>query len=300
MASPEVSESYLRLGEHYYKKSGHYIPGRPQFVVRVGRGDRRMNEGLLNELIATHFGMLSLCQIAYELEAGIITRIISSDHARLPDGERMQEGFIEIPTVAVGINSRTGQAEWWQTRFQLYETQHGTGYEPEIFQKIWQEIAVPILQVRAAGLSGMVREAIDNAIQLVAKCRHAEMGDLTLNSVIATETILNPSNALGDTSERFALFAAALTETTAEKRLEAYKRARNLYRLRSRAVHQSRLHRDRDAAEARKQAFGLFLACLKAITTWVASMLAVGKTCGPEESKQLYMNSIFSPASLPT
>ena len=38
MASPEVNESYLSLGEHYCNKSGHYIPGRPQLVVRVGRG----------------------------------------------------------------------------------------------------------------------------------------------------------------------------------------------------------------------------------------------------------------------
>src|SRR5262249_23580981 len=146
---------------------------------------------------------------------------------------------------------RTGRADWWSTRLQMHEKCQGR-YNPEEFTSLWKEIAVPILDLRNAGLSGLVRDAIDNAIRLMAKCRHPEMGDLTLYSIIATETILNPFNALGDTSERFAIFAASLTEATPEKRLEAYRAARNLYRLRSQAVHQSRLHADKDVAEARK------------------------------------------------
>ena len=145
-----------------------------------------------------------------------------------------------------------------------------------------------------AGLSGLMRDAIDNAIRLMAKCRHPEMGDLTLYSIIATETILNPFNALGDTSERFAIFAASLTEATPEKRLEAYRAARSLYRLRSQAVHQSRLHADKDVAEERKQAFKLFLACLKAISAWAARTLAQGRACGPDEFKEFYASTVFS------
>jgi hypothetical protein len=120
------------------------------------------------------------------------------------------------------------------------------------------------------------------------------MGDLTLYSVIATETILNPFNALGDTGERFAIFAASLTEATPEKRLAAYRTARNLYRRRSQAVHQSRLHGDKDAAEARNQAFRLFLACLKAVTEWAKQTLDQGSACGLDEFKEFYASRIFS------
>ena len=157
----------------------------------------------------------------------------------------------------------------------------------------------PILNLRNADLSGLVRAALDNAINLVSRCRHNEVGDLTLYSVIASETILNPFNALGDTSERFAIFVASLTKATPERRLEAYRAAKNLYRLRSLAVHQSRLHGDKDVAEARKQAFTLFLACLKAIAEWAEQALAAGGVCGPDDFKEFYVSSIFSAPALP-
>lgn len=296
MPHSEVNDSYLRLGEHYHQKSGRYIPGRPQLIVKVGRGEQRLNERLFGELVATHVAMLSLCQTVYEqLERGLETMIVSPGHDRLPCGDRMQRGLIEIPGVAVAINVRSGEAAWWSTGLRLYETHVGTGYKPDKFHAIWAEVATPILNLRNSGLSGQMRDAIDNAIKLMAKCRHPEMGDLTLYSIIATETILNPFNALGDTSERFAIFAASLTEATQERRLEAYRAARSLYRLRSQAVHQSRLHADRDVAETSKQAFKLFLACLKAVTAWAAQMLADGKACGPDEFKELYTKTIFSP-----
>jgi hypothetical protein len=246
-------------------------------------------------------GNYCLCQIAYEqLQGGLETMIVSSGHDRLPCGQRMQRGLIEVPSVAVAINVRSGEAAWWSTGLRQYETHAGTGYEPDKFHAIWKDVAAPILALRHAGLSGMMRDAIDNAIGLLAKCRHNKMGDLTLYSVIATETILNPFNALGDTSERFALFAAALTETAAERRLEAYKVARNLYRLRSLAVHQSRLHGEKDEKEVRKQAFRLFLACLKAITQWATKTLAQGGVCGAEEFKDFYTKQVFSPSSSST
>jgi hypothetical protein len=172
-----------------------------------------------------------------------------------------------------------------------------TADKPDEFTSLWKEIAVPILDLRNAGLSGVMREAIDNAIKLMAKCRHREMSDLTLYSIIATETILNPFNALGDTSERFAIFAASLTAATPDKRLEAYRAARYLYRLRSQAVHQSRLHADKDVAEAKKEAFKQFLACLKAVTAWAARTLDQGRPCGPDEFKEFYASTIFSPAA---
>jgi hypothetical protein len=207
----------------------------------------------------------------------------------------MQGGLIEIPSVAVAINTRSGQADWWSTNSQLYETQQGTGYKPDKFLSSWAEVAAPILKLRSVGLSGVLREAIDNAVSLVAKCRHNEMGDLTLYSIIATETILNPFNAFGESGERFAVFAASLTESTAGKRLEVYKAARSRYRRRNQAVHQSRLHHEADAAASRTIAFKLFIACLKAITKWATQMLAQGKSCGPDEFKELYESRLFSP-----
>lgn len=291
MPHTEVNDSYLRLGDHYHQKSGHYIPGRPQLIVKVGRGEAYSNERLLWELVAHQIALLALCQIAYDIKKPM--RFVNAGESALPSGQRFQRGLIEIPSVAVAINSRTGQADWWSTRLKMYEKCQGR-YNREQFTSLWNEIAVPILDLRSAGLSGLMRDAIDNAIRLIAKCRHPEMGDLTLYCIIATETILNPFNALGDTSERFAIFAASLTETTPEKRLDAYRTARNLYRRRSQAVHQSRLHGDKDVAEARKQAFGLFLACLKAVTEWAKQTLAQGRACGPDEFKEFYASTIFS------
>jgi hypothetical protein len=126
------------------------------------------------------------------------------------------------------------------------------------------------------------------------------MGDLTLNSIVATETILNPFNTLGDTSERFAIFVAALSEATSEERIEVYNVAKRLYRVRSRAVHQSRLHDKRDVYENRKQAFALFLKCLKYVTQWAMGTLAAGKACDIGEFKDLYLRSIFRPSPAST
>lgn len=291
MPHTEVNDSYLWLGDHYHQKSGQYIPGRPQLIVKVGRGEAFSNERLLWELVAHQIALLSLCQIAYDIENPM--RFVNAGECTLPSGQRFQRGLIEVPSVAVAINRRTGQADWWTTRLRTHEKCQGR-YKPEEFTSLWKEIAIPILDLRNAGLSGLMREAIDNAIRLMAKCRHPEMGDLTLYSIIATETILNPFNALGDTSERFAIFAASLTEATPEKRLEAYRAARSLYRLRSQAVHQSRFHADKDVAEERKQAFKLFLACLNSVVAWAAQTLAQGRACGPDEFKEFYASKIFS------
>ena len=52
MPHTEVNDSYLWLGDHYHQKSGHYIPGRPQLIVKVGRGERFLNERLFCEVVA--------------------------------------------------------------------------------------------------------------------------------------------------------------------------------------------------------------------------------------------------------
>src|SRR5205807_4470192 len=102
--------------------------------------------------------LLSVCQIDYELGGSLIeTKVISPEHDRLPTGERMQPGLIEIPPVAVAINVNTGRAEWWGTEVKVYETEHGIGYNPDKFMAIWSELALPLLRLRGAGLSGKLR-----------------------------------------------------------------------------------------------------------------------------------------------
>ena len=295
------TESYLHLGDHYFNKSGGYIPGRPQMVVKVGRGDRFVNKLILSGIASYSLALLSVCQIEYELSGSILeTRIISPEHDRLPTGERMQSGMIEIPSVAVAINVNSGQADWWGTEVKIYETEHGIGYNPDKFMVIWSEIALPLFRLRGAGLSGKLRVALDNAIRFVARCRHDAMGDLTLHSVIATETILNPFNARGDAVERFAIFAAALTGHTLQERLETYNRARHLYNLRNSVVHQSALHGGKAAKDSPKQAFGLFLACLKAIVAWAGNNLEHGKQCDEEAFKGFFTRKVLSPSESPT
>lgn len=295
------NESYLRLGDHYFNKSGGYIPGRPQMVVKVGRGDTFVNKLILAGTASYNLSLLSVCQIEYELNGSILeTGIISPEHDRLPTGERMQPGLIEIPPVAVAINVNTGQTDWWGTEVKVYETEHGTGYKPDKFMAIWSEIAQPLLRLRGAALSGKLRAALDNAIRFVARCRHDAMGDLTLHSVIATETILNPFNARGDAVERFAIFAAALTGRTLEERLETYNTARHLYNLRNSVVHQSALHGGKAAKDSPKQAFRLFLACLKAIVGWAGTNLAQGRKCEEAEFRDFFTRRVLSPVESPT
>ena len=105
LASSEITTSYIGLCEHYYNKSGKYIPGRPQLVVRVGRGETATNQRLLKDILVTHSAMLSLSQIAYELDGGWSTKIVSAEHAKLPDGRRMQRGSVENSTAASLYNS---------------------------------------------------------------------------------------------------------------------------------------------------------------------------------------------------
>lgn len=291
MPETEVQDSLLRLDEHYLKKSGHYIPGRPQLVARVGRGERFTNKRLLEGMANDNFAMLSLCQIAYDMIHEIPARITTGAYARLPSGEWMPEGLIEIPPVAVAINARTGEADWWTSSVEAYETIFGEPYDANEFELLWKRIVVPILNARNAGLSGTLRDAIDSAIKLVGKCRHRQMADLTLHCVIATETILNPFNVRGDTGERFAIFCAGLTANRPPQRVEAYRRAKKLYRLRSGAVHQSRRHNER---EIPKQAFQLFLACLNAVVSWASSRLTEGNVCTSDDFNEFYVQTVFA------
>jgi hypothetical protein len=226
MESTEVYESYLHLADHFYKKSGGYIPGRPQLVIATGRGECRGNQQLLQDRLRQFLPLLQICQIAYDIEQH---SLFTHGSTRMPDGvARMPDGLIEIPGVAVAINRRTGQADWWLSRKDVFETKRGSVYECEKFMGLWSDIAVPILNARDTGLSGAVRDSIDNALDLAATCRHSEMGNLALNSVIATETVLNPFGVIGEVTERFALMAAALTESSSTARRETYRMAKRL------------------------------------------------------------------------
>jgi len=261
-------------------------------VMKVGVGDEFVNKRMLSEQVRYQVALLSICQIAYELEAGIMhTNIIDLGQCRLPTGEWMQDGVIEVPNVAVAILAGTGYANLWEIPQEVYETQYGTGYKPDDFIAIWKDTAAPLLAIRHA-LSGDMGDAIRNSISLVAKCRHNVMGDLVLNSVIATETLLNPFNKMG-TSEGFAVFAAKLTGTDLEERLTTYQKAKRLYNLRNLAVHQSRISDER-TKENGKVAFALFISCFKAIVKWVCTISDSGGQCGEAEFKHFYLRTILS------
>lgn len=294
MDSVEVQESYLYLADHFCKKSGYYIPGRPQLVIATGRGECRGNQQLLQDRLRQILPLLQICQVAYELQ-----HRLSFTHGgtRMPDGvTRMPDGLIEIPGVAVAINRRTGQADWWLGRQDVFETKRGSAYECEEFKGLWCDIAAPVLKARDAGLSGAVRDAVDRALGLVATCRHSEMGNVALNSVIATETVLNPFGVIGEVTERFALMAAALTERSPLARRETYRTAKRLYQRRSHAVHRSRLHEGEGSTDLRtigQDAFRLFLKSLKAVVQWAHGKLSSGEPCNQEAYYEFYLESIF-------
>lgn len=129
MDSVEVRESYLYLADHFWKKSCHYIPGRPQLVIATGRGECRGNQELLQDRLRQFLPLLKICQIAYEVQNQLS---FTYGGTRLPDGvTRMPDGLIEIPGVAVAINRRTGQADWWLSRQSVFETKRAQPMIPK-------------------------------------------------------------------------------------------------------------------------------------------------------------------------
>lgn len=200
---PYNNESYLRLGEHYLRKSGHYIPGRPTLVIKLGKGEERANQRQLQSKLQEILPLIQLCQVAMGLDQSFLNRT-TGPHSTLPDGKWMDDGLIAVPAVAVALDKSNGNCGWWGTGINLYENQVGEGYDPKKFQQVWRTFAQPLLELRELSGPNKFRFAVDNAIRLVSRCRHEEFGDATVSAVIATETILNPFNPTGDIKERFA------------------------------------------------------------------------------------------------
>ena len=294
MQSEEVRESYLDLAEHFHRKSGEYIPGRPQLVMRTGRGGQKENEHICGVKLRELIPLLQLTQIIVEQSEGGLRW--SGGFSKKPDGKTwMESGLISIPGVAVAINKRTGQADWWSSGLRLFETQYGEGYKPETFMAVWAKVASPVLDLQKAGLSGKLWSSISNAIGLVSQCRYVELGDLTLNCVIGTETLLNPFNAGSDLGERFSLLCAAFLETDAVTRRERYRMARKLYKMRCNAVHRSQLYSENDnAKDSRKESLELFLGCLGRIVEWATKSLQANTPCNQATFDDFCLATIFS------
>lgn len=296
MDSAEVKDSYLRLGGHYYERSQCYIPGRPQMIVKVGRGESRSNERMLGDRLRQLFPLFQFCQVveAPPILAG--ARFIAPSYWPDRKSSMMTQGLIEIPDGAVAVNRRTGQCDWWQNvrPFSVYETWDGNEHDAARFQLAWHEHVEPILKLHDDGLSGRVREAIDNAVRLVAACRYPQFVEPLLNCVIATETILNPFNTLEQLSERFALFSAALCASNPIAKRTAYRQSKKLYRLRCHAVHRSHMDDQEDMKSLRQEALGLFLTCLRSIVKWADETLGAGGSCDQKAFDDFYLRSIFS------
>ncbi len=292
MPDSEVQESYVRLGSHFYVKSRFYVPGRPLLVVPIGRGEASTNAELLRQRIHAIAPLLQLCQVVLESNQGTDTSA-SGPYSRRPDGTGLlEDGFTRIPHVCLAINKRTGQADWWNTSLTQYETPVGDGYDPDAFVDTWQKTVGPLIEANEAGFGGKLRQAIDSAIALVARCRHAEFGDATLHAVIATETILNPFGTSGDIAERFALLAAALTQSDPTGRQERYTLAKALYKERCHAVHRSRMHGS--VENASHAAVEVFTECLGAILRWAIRCTKEGKRIDQDAFEELYVDSIFN------
>lgn len=296
MPSIEVHDPYARLADHFYRKSGCYIPGRPQLVISIGKGESSANERILRNKLRALAPLLQLCQVFLDQQAVPLDNCLIGPHSVQADGKTlMGDGLIRVPPCSVAINRRSGQADWWTTALPQYESRGGKGYDPDLFSSVWTRLASPILALRDKGFSGKVDLAIDNAIRMVARCRHFEFGDLAVNAIIATETVLNPFNAGGDISERFAILAASLTESTSEGRRTKYQLAKSLYRRRCHAVHRSQFNGDEVDAEkqARSDALELFVGCLLAVVRWADHRVDAREPISGDAFQSMYLDSVF-------
>lgn len=296
MESAEVRQSYFKLAGPYYGRSDCYVPGRPQMVLNAGRGESRSNERIVRERLRQILPLFQLCQVIASPPLGRGIRFIDERSGYMPDRtSRMPLGLIEIPDCALAINRRTGECDWWQDvrPFKVYEASwDGVEHDPERFQLVWNNHIKPILKLHDNGLIGPVRKSVDSAVELVGSSRHAHFGKLLLNCVIATETILNPFNTLGELSERFALLSAALVASNPEARKLTYDLAKKLYRLRCHAVHRSQ--NDNEDRTLEGKALELFLGCLGSVVRWADESLLAGRACGKEAFDDFYVRSIFS------
>lgn len=194
------------------------------------------------------------------------------------------------------------KAEPANLSLQTFDTDYGEWYHYETFLKSWNDIAQPVVSLRKARLSekrqgkalNRFRETIDGAIELVARCRY-EPSILLHSSVIATETLLNPFSDTSNLSERFALFVASLTQTDPKRRREKYYVARDLYKLRSEAVHSSGRTRRKQSGElSSKDAFEVFVDCLKSLVKWVQGRVDRNETLDENAFKDFYLETLFS------
>lgn len=296
MPSMEVHNPYARIADHFYQKSGWYIPGRPQLVISIGKGESSANEQHLRSKLRAFAPLLQLCQVYLDQQAAPLENCVVGPHSVQADGKTpMSDGLLRVPPCSVAINRRSGQADWWATFLPQYESRQGRGYDPDAFRSVWNRFASPILALRDKGFSGKLDLAIDNAIRMVARCRHFEFGDLAVNAVIATETVLNPFNAGGDISERFAILVASLTESTSEGRRAKYQLAKSLYRRRCHAVHRSKFNGDEIDAEkqARSDALELFVGCLLAVVQWADHRVETREPINGDAFHSMYLDSVF-------
>lgn len=85
-----------------------------------------------------------------------------------------------------------------------------------------------------------IADRLIQAVALMSKCRYSEFTDLALNSVIASEAILNPTNEKDNLAERFALFGAAILSDDSVNRKTVYDHLKRLYNYRSTLVHSAK------------------------------------------------------------
>ena len=332
--SSEISGSLLDISSKIREQTRGYIPGRPQLVLNLGLGEWDVACERLRRRLHFLIPLIRLCQLTCDVMEGVRFTGDSArmpDHGRaMPEG--ITE--IPCTALGVNVNNGTGQT-WdglWTWRYELhsgygvsmdeltderlrfdrihtvsspeyglpfrqFESSQGGAIEPHEFRDWWMRLGRPLesafttTQTGRNDLIGIILEAI----RVVSSCIYGVTGDIGLQSVLATEWILNPVGGLRwiDQSEaksfsqnqEFAVRACNLASTFPGQIEERRERAKELYKWRNDLIHTGG-KATLDAAETtrnRKDAFHLFIACLEGLGQWLSNQLESNQACSAQE-----------------
>jgi hypothetical protein len=115
--SVENEGSYNRCIQHIAHETHWYIPGRPQLLFEVGRGDPNALWSEMRDKLAAVLPALRFTEFIYEvvnpdspLTADRTWERCAS--ARRPDGTPMSNRLVEMPSVALLLKQRNGTCAW--------------------------------------------------------------------------------------------------------------------------------------------------------------------------------------------
>lgn len=315
LCSPYPPIRIAKSGQFSADERQNYFLNRPQIVFGIGGGESSVWPQLAHQSRELRM-LLDLCGTLYDfalLREG--DNNFSGDDVLAPQPLQIGIGShtdaIEmLPPYGMTINKRTGNMHFYTFSrahgYELVSRSHfknqdcpKPNYDVEKFRAMWGLPGSYCIALRRWGRAGgnknqKFSEAIERAACLIAQCKDAfyhHKVDVTLNAVIAMETLLNPfGEKRTEITERFALFLSRLASGDRdEERVKLYSTAKALYGYRSRGAHSGMtLSFGQRFKGSANEAIRLFDKCLQQIMYWAVKKIEKDEKIDEASFQQLY------------